>query len=149
MNKVTIIGNLTRDPELRSTRDGISVCSFTVAVNRRVRNAEAGQPEADFFRVTAWRQLGENCAKYLAKGRKVSVVGSVSASAYTANDGTARASLEVQADDVEFLTPRGEAGEAPAYNAPAAAAPRPQNSGVGSAPQGGGFVQVEDEDLPF
>lgn len=148
MNKVFLIGNLTRDPEMRTTQSGVSVCSFTIAVNRRrSSSAEAGQPEADFFRVTAWRQLGEICAKYLAKGRKVSVVGSVSASAYTANDGTARASLEVQADDVEFLTPKGEAGEAPAYNSAPAAAPRQQN--VGSAPQGGGFVQVEDEDLPF
>ena len=85
MNKVFIVGNLTRDPELRSTRDGISVCSFTVAVNRRVRNAEAGQPEADFFRVTAWRALGENCSKYLSKGRKVAVTGSVSVSTYTGN----------------------------------------------------------------
>ncbi|MBO4925869.1 MAG: single-stranded DNA-binding protein [Clostridia bacterium] len=150
MNKVFLIGNLTRDPEQRTTQSGVSVCSFTIAVNRRrSNNAEAGQPEADFFRITAWRQLGDICAKYLAKGRKVAVVGTVSASAYTANDGTARASLEVQADDVEFLTPRGEAGEAPAYNAPAAAAPRQQNANVGSAPQGGGFVQVEDEDLPF
>lgn len=141
MNKVFIVGNLTRDPELRSTRDGISVCSFTVAVNRRVRNAEAGQPEADFFRVTAWRQLGENCAKYLAKGRKVSVTGSVSASAYTAQDGSARASLEVTADDVEFLTPRGEVGDMPA--APRAQAPAP------AAPQSNGFVQVDDDELPF
>ena len=141
MNKVTIIGNLTRDPELRSTRDGISVCSFTVAVNRRVRNAEAGQPEADFFRVTAWRQLGENCAKYLAKGRKVSVTGSVSASAYTAQDGTARASLEVTADDVEFLTPRGEVGDAPA--------PAPRMQAAPAAPQSNGFEQVDDDELPF
>ena len=141
MNKVFIVGNLTRDPELRSTRDGISVCSFTVAVNRRVRNAEAGQPEADFFRVTAWRQLGEICAKYLAKGRKVAVTGSVSASAYTAQDGSARASLEVTADDVEFLTPRGEAGEAPV-------APRAQASAP-AAPQSNGFVQVDDDELPF
>lgn len=141
MNKVFIVGNLTRDPELRSTRDGISVCSFTVAVNRRVRNAEAGQPEADFFRVTAWRQLGENCAKYLAKGRKVFVTGSVSASAYTAQDGSARASLEVTADDVEFLTPRGEVGDMPA--APRAQAPAP------AAPQSNGFVQVDDDELPF
>ena len=141
MNKVFIVGNLTRDPELRSTRDGISVCSFTVAVNRRQRNAEAGQPEADFFRVTAWRQLGENCAKYLAKGRKVSVTGSVSASAYTAQDGSARASLEVTADDVEFLTPRGEVGDMPA--APRAQAPAP------AAPQSNGFVQVDDDELPF
>ncbi|MBQ9196054.1 MAG: single-stranded DNA-binding protein [Clostridia bacterium] len=142
MNKVFIVGNLTRDPELRSTRDGISVCSFTVAVNRRVRNAEAGQPEADFFRVTAWRQLGENCAKYLAKGRKVSVTGSVSASAYTAQDGSPRASLEVTADDVEFLTPRGEAGDMPAP-APRVQAPAP------AAPQSNGFVQVDDDELPF
>lgn len=142
MNKVFIVGNLTRDPELRSTRDGISVCSFTVAVNRRTRNAEAGQPEADFFRVTAWRQLGENCAKYLAKGRKVSVTGSVSVSAYTAQDGTARASLEITADDVEFLSPRGEVGDVPAP-APRAQAPAP------AAPQNSGFVQVDDDELPF
>ena len=106
MNKVFIVGNLTRDPELRSTRDGISVCSFTVAVNRRVRNAEAGQPEADFFRVTAWRQLGETCARYLSKGRKISVIGEVTARAYEGKDGTVRASLEVTADEVEFLSPR-------------------------------------------
>ena len=148
MNKVFLIGNLTRDPEQRTTQSGVSVCSFTIAVNRRrSNNAEAGQPEADFFRITAWRQLGDICAKYLAKGRKVAVVGTVSASAYTANDGTARASLEVQADDVEFRTPRGEAGEAPAaYNA-APAAPRP--NAAASAPQGGGFVQVDEEELPF
>ena len=140
MNKVTIIGNLTRDPELRTVRDGISVCSFTVAVNRRIRNAEAGQPEADFFRVTAWRGLGENCSRYLAKGRKVAVTGSVSVSTYTGNDGTTRATLEVTADDVEFLSPRGEGGEVPAT-------PRPQAAPV--APQSNGFVQVDDDELPF
>ena len=113
MNKVFIVGNLTRDPELRSTRDGISVCSFTVAVNRRVRNAEAGQPEADFFRVTAWRALGENCSKYLSKGRKVAVEGPVMANAYSAHDGSPMASLEVTANDVEFLSSsrHGEDGE--------------------------------------
>ena len=148
MNKVFLIGNLTRDPEMRTTPNGYTVCQFTIAVNRRRgSSAEAGQPEADFFRVSAWRQLGEICGKYLAKGRKVSVVGTVSASAYVGNDGQARASLEVQADDVEFLTPRGEAGEAPAYQ-PAPSAPRPA-SNVGSAPQGGGFVQVDEEELPF
>lgn len=136
------MGNLTRDPELRTTQQGTSVCNFNMAVNRRRTNqADAGQPEADFFRVTAWRQLGENCAKYLAKGRKVSVVGTVSASAYTGNDGQPHANLEVQAEDVEFLTPRNEAGEAapapvPTYPAPA-------------IPQSGGYVQVDDEELPF
>ena len=73
-----IIGNLTRDPELRTTQNGKTVCSFSVAVNRRGRrDAQGNQPEADFFRVTAWRALGENCAKFLSKGRKVAVTGSV------------------------------------------------------------------------
>ena len=78
MNKLTIIGNLTRDPQLRTTQTGVNVCDFTVAVNRRQsaqQRQNGQQPEADFFRVTAWRELGENCSKYLAKGRKVAVVG--------------------------------------------------------------------------
>ena len=102
MNKLTIIGNLTKDPELRTTSSGHSACSFTVAVNRR-RKVE-GQPEADFFRVTAWRTLGENCQRYLAKGSKVSVTGPVAVSTYQAGDGSTRASLDVTADDVEFLS---------------------------------------------
>ena len=106
MNKLTIIGNLTKDPELRTTQDGISVCSFTVAVNRR--NRREGQPEADYFRVSAWRGLGENCGKYLAKGRKVCVVGPVSVRTYEASDGTTRASMEITADDVEFLSARDQ-----------------------------------------
>lgn len=138
MNKLTIIGNLTRDPELRTTASGINVCSFTVAVNRR-RSSNNNQPEADFFRVSAWRQLGENCQRYLAKGRKVAVVGPVSVQSYTANDGSTRFSLEVTADDVEFLSSRNEdAGYTPApaaQSAPAAAM--------------SGYEEVADEDLPF
>lgn len=142
MNKCFIIGNLTRDPELRSTPNGIAVCNFTVAVNRRrAAGAEAGQqPEADFFRVTAWRQLGENCNRYLAKGRKVAVVGSVQVSTYTAQDGTTRASLDVMADDVEFLSPRGEETGNPTGG---------YQASNQSADAKGGFVKVEDEELPF
>ena len=140
MNKVVIIGNLTRDPELRTTTTGVNVCSFTVAVNRRNRgNQQGNQPEADFFRVTAWRQLGELCAKYLVKGRKVCVTGPVSVSTYTGNDGTTRASLDVTADDVEFLSARNE-GEAGGYSAPAAPADNTQSSG---------FTAVETDELPF
>ena len=139
MNKLTIIGNLTRDPELRTTSSGINVCTFTVAVNRR-RSGNNNQPEADFFRVSAWRQLGDNCQRYLAKGRKVAVVGPVSVQTYTGNDGTTRASLEVTADDVEFLSSRNEdAGYAPAA---------PTQS-VSAAPAMNGFEEVDDEDLPF
>jgi len=134
MNKLTIIGNLTKDPELRTTATGLSVCTFSVAVNRRKRD-ESGQDEADFFRVTAWRELGELCAKWLIKGRKVAVVGPVSFSTYTGNDGKTYANLEVLAQDVEFLTPRDQ--EAPKPQ------PKPQNS----APAG--FAQVETDELPF
>ena len=139
MNKVFIIGNLTRDPELRTTSSGVSVCSFTVAVNRRVRSqgAEASQQEADFYRVSAWRQLGENCHRYLAKGRKVAVVGNLTLQNYTGNDGQARTSLEVQADDVEFLSPRGE-GDAPSSQI---AAPAPAANT--------GFVEIDEDELPF
>lgn len=143
MNKLTIIGNLTRDPELRTTSMGINVCTFTVAVNRRRSSQNSNQPEADFFRVSAWRQLGENCQKYLSKGRKVAVVGPVSVSSYTANDGSTRFSLEVTADDVEFLSPRSE--DTSAYSAPAA----PAQSAATAPAAEKGFEEVDDEDLPF
>lgn len=99
MNKIIIIGNLTGDPAIRTTRDGVSVCDFTVAVNGRRK-----EDPAQFFRVSVWRQLGENCHKYLAKGRKVCVSGAVSAHTYQGNDGTTRVSLDIQANEVEFLS---------------------------------------------
>lgn len=139
MQKIFITGNLCADPKLRSTRDGIAVCSFTVAVNRRSKGAQAGQQDADFFRVNAWRELGETCAKYLAKGRKVAVTGSVSVSTYTGSDGTARASMDVRADQVEFLSPREE----PHY------APGTVGAIDSQQKQESGFVQVDDEELPF
>ena len=145
MNKLTIIGNLTRDPELRTTNTGVNVCDFTVAVNRRQRrDAQNGQPEADFFRVTAWRERGELCAKYLAKGRKVCVIGPVSVRTYTGNDGTTRASLEVTADEVEFLSSRNDGEAAGGYTAPAAAPEAPS-----ADPQAAGFTAVETDELPF
>lgn len=106
MNKAILIGNLTRDPEMRRTQDGTSVCNFTLAVNRPKRD---GEPEADFFRVTAWRALGENCCKYLAKGRKCCAVGPVELQSYTGQDGEPRYSLCVTAESVEFLSGQTEA----------------------------------------
>lgn len=100
MNKATIIGNLTGNPESRVTQTGKEVCTFTIAVNRR------GTDGADFFRVSAWGDLGKNCAQYLEKGKKACVVGPVSARAYTNSKGEAAASLEIMAQDVEFLTPK-------------------------------------------
>lgn len=107
MNKIMIIGNLTKAPELRSTQDGTPVCGFTVAVNRpKTRNNP--EPGADFFNVNAWRGLGENCAKFLDKGRKVAVTGRISLRTWE-KDGKHGASLEVLAEDVEFLSSRAEA----------------------------------------
>ena len=150
MNKLTIIGNLTRDPELRTTQTGVNVCDFTVAVNRK-QSAEQRQqgvkPEADFFRVTAWRERGEICAKYLAKGKKVCVIGPVSVRTYTGNDGVVRASLEVTADEVEFLSP---AGDSAASGAPAQANTQPAAAPAQNAPSApAGFTAVETDELPF
>jgi single-strand DNA-binding protein len=150
MDRTEIIGNLTRDPELRTTQTGINVCSFTVAVNKPLTRAqrEAGQqPQAKFYRVSAWRELGDNCAKYLAKGRKVYVSGPVDVSTYTGNDGVVHANLELTANEVEFLTPRdaNSAAPAPAQAAPAAA-PAPAQT---PPPAPAGFTAVETDDLPF
>ena len=111
MNKIILIGNLTRDPELRTTPSGVSVCDFTIAVNNRgsrTQQTAGGQQDAQFFRITVWRQLGENCAKYLQKGRKVFVSGPLTARTYQGNDGQTRVSLEVTADEVEFLSSRSD-----------------------------------------
>ena len=103
MNKLTIIGNLTKNPELRSTQDGTPVCGFTVAVNRPKGKDKDREPGADFFNVSVWRGLGEVCAKYLEKGKKVAVTGRISLRTWE-KDGKHGASLEVTADDVEFLS---------------------------------------------
>lgn len=141
MNKLTIIGNLTADPTSNIVNDK-TVCNFTVAVNRR-RKVE-GQPDADFFRVAAWNKTGENCQKYLAKGRKVSVVGPVSVRTYQAQDGSTRASMEVIAEDVEFLSPAGQGSTETGSTAPVQA-----QVAAPAAQQTGGFTAVETDELPF
>ena len=129
MNKIIIIGNLTGDPAIRTTRDGISVCDFTVAVNGHRK-----EDPAQFFRVSVWRQLGENCHKYLAKGRKVCVTGAVSAHTYQGNDGTTRVSLDIQASEVEFRSPAS--GDSQQQSA--------------SDPQQPAYTPITpDDDLPF
>ena len=139
MNKITLIGNLTHDPEVRSTPSGVTVCTFTIAVNRRFAN-QSGERQTDFFRINAWRQLGDTCARYLAKGRKVAVVGELQARTYEAKDGTTRMSLDVSADEVEFLTPKSTDDNGSGYSAP-----RPQASAQDLA----GFTDINSDDLPF
>jgi single-strand DNA-binding protein len=146
MNKIILIGNLTRDPELRTTPNGISVCSFTIAVNRKFAS-QGGERQTDFFRINTWRQLADTCQKFLLKGRKVAVVGELQARTYAGNDGVTRMSLEVSADEVEFLTPKGqqeggyEGGYSSTQNAPHA---------TGSPMQElAGFENISEDELPF
>ena len=106
MNQLTIVGNLTKDPEVRTTQDGTAVCNFTVAVNR-VKTPKNQNPGADYFDVSVWRDRAESCAKFLTKGSKVCVVGAVSVRTWETQDGRHGASLEIKgAKEVEFLNSR-------------------------------------------
>jgi single-strand DNA-binding protein len=112
MNQVILIGNLAADPESRTTQSGIACCTFRLAVNRRYKGAD-GQRETDFINCVAWRQCAELCSKYLAKGRKVGVTGSLQTRTYQAQDGSKRYATEVVVEQVEFLTARNESAETP------------------------------------
>lgn len=150
MNKVYLIGNLTRDPEMRSTSAGIPVCNFSIAVNRRFKNAQTGQQETDFFNIVAWRQLAELCGRYLAKGRKVAVFGSIQTRSYEAQDGSKRTAFDIVADEVEFLS-SANAGSASSsdYHAAVSPAPVQRQQAPSYAPADSGFTQVDDDELPF
>ena len=142
MNKVMLVGNLTADPEMRSTSSGISVCSFRVAVSRRFKDADGNQ-QTDFVPVVAWRQLADLCGRYLSKGRKVGVVGSLQSRSYEDKQGNRRTAYEVVADEVEFLTPRGESGAAPSFS------PGEMSQDDSSFGDVSGFADLDDSSLPF
>lgn len=133
MNKVFLIGNLTRDPEVSNTNNGIPVCKFTLAVSRRF-----GNTETDFLPVIVWRGQAENCGKFLKKGSKAAVAGSIQTRTYDANDGSKRYITEIVADEVQFLSTKGD-GEIPPASIP---------QGNGSGSHIGGSA-VTDDDLPF
>ena len=130
MNKIQIIGRLTADPELRSTGSGVQVCSFTVAVNRRFN-----REETDFFPVTVWREAAVNCNKFLAKGSQVGVCGSLQIRRYDDKDGIKRTAIDLQADEVEFLSSRNEGAPASPNNKPEVKVSE--------------LDEVEDDDMPF
>ncbi|MBQ7978033.1 MAG: single-stranded DNA-binding protein [Clostridia bacterium] len=142
MNKVFLIGNLTRDPEMTTTNSGIQMCRFGIAVNRNFANAE-GVRETDFFNITAWRSNAERCGKYLHKGNKVAIQGNIQVRNYESN-GEKRTSVDIIVDEIEFLTPRSsEGGSAPFEASEPAPAPVQDNSKVVE------LEPVEDTDLPF
>lgn len=134
MNKIMLIGNLTKDPDMSSTQGGVSFTRFTIAVNRLYTNA-AGERVADYFNIICWRQLAERCHKYLCKGNKVGIVGSVQCGVYEDRDGIKRKTFDVVADEVQFLTPKTANSQ---YNAP-----EPPRDGMND------MQPVDPEDLPF
>ncbi len=135
MNKLLIIGNLTRDPETRATQSGKTVCSFDVAVN----DPRGDQEKPTYFRVSAWGKTGESCQRYLSKGRKVFVSGPLSYRTYQASDGTTRVTLEVTANEVEFLSNRNEGNANSTFQTA-------KNSPL-TVPNG--YTAVETDELPF
>lgn len=105
MNKIILIGRLTKDPELRYTQNGTAVCGFTLAVDRAYKRE--GEPSADFINIIVWNKAGENAAQYLAKGRQAAVEGRLQIRSYEGNDGLRRYVTEVVADRVEFIGSSG------------------------------------------
>jgi single-strand DNA-binding protein len=141
INSVVLVGNLTRDPELRHTPSGTAVCSLRLAVNTRRKDAATGQwtEKPNYFDITVWGQQGENCAQYLAKGRRVGVQGRLEWREWEAQDGSKRQAVEVVADTVQFLDSRGD-GEGGGQYVPAAAAAQTADADFGAA---------ADDDIPF
>ena len=136
MNKVILVGNLTRDPELSETPNGLAVCRFAIAVSRDYANSD-GNRETDFFNITVWRGRAENCGKYLKKGSKVAIVGRLQTRSYEDKDGVKRNVTDVIANEVEFLTPKGAQSEF--EDAPVVSAKRER-------PQ---LEAIDDNQLPF
>jgi single-strand DNA-binding protein len=150
-NKIIIVGNLGRDPELRYTPQGDAVCNFSVAVNEKKRD-KAGELQdiTTWFRVTLWRRQAENAAKYLTKGSPIYIEGRLHVEEWTDRDGNNRHTLEVSASDMQFLGGRGgdsESAAEPAYSGGASAAPSAPSAPSTPAPapaEGGG-----NDDIPF
>lgn len=155
INRVTITGNLTRDPELRSTPNGTPVCGMRVAVNSRRKDGASGEwvDKPNYFDVTVWGAQGENCANYLSKGRPVAVDGRLDWREWEDKSGNKRQSVEIIADTVQFLGSRGDdggggggAGFAPQSDVPADTSDFDEPAGVGSGSGPGGG---SDDDIPF
>ncbi len=138
MNKVILIGNLSRDPEITTTNGGVSVCRFAIAVQRRFQNAE-GEREADFINIVVWRAQAENCHKFLKKGSKCAIVGRIQTSNYEAADGTKRYVTEVVADEVEFISTTRSSGDGEGYDKPAQKSTAPVAE----------LEPIDDDSLPF
>ena len=139
MNKVFLIGNLTRDPELRETPSGVPMCRFAIAVTRPY-SSQDGERQTDFFECTAWRGLGETIARYPKTGNKVAVSGSIQLRNYKDNQGVKRTAVDIIVQDCEFLTPKSNGEFDDVADAPRASAPKKKPT-----------LQAmdDDSDIPF
>jgi single-strand DNA-binding protein len=152
VNVVVVTGNLTRDPELRSTPGGTSVCKLRVAVNSRRKDGQTGEwvDKPNYFDVTVWGAQGENCANYLSKGRPVAVEGRLDWREWEAKDGGGkRQTVEIIANSVQFLGSRdgsGGGGEGGGFSPPSSDVPTDSSDFAGAATGGGGGA---DDDIPF
>jgi len=150
-NKVILMGNMTADPELRQTTSGISVCSFSIAVNRRFSKAEQNQQNVDFINIVAWRQQAEFVSRYFKKGNPILVCGQLQTRTWTDNQGQKRYATDVVADEVSFVGPAGQ-NNAAEDDRPAAQGYTPSAYGAPSfnSTQGNNFEEIpSDESLPF
>ena len=132
MNRFFATGRLTKDPEKRTTQSGVSVCTFTLAVDRRYKNAN-GERETDFFQVVCWRQVADLSAQYLSKGKQVAIAGEVQTRSYDDKNGVKRYVTELVADEVQFLSPKGDGVE----------------RGRGTTQEPEMSPVIVDDDLPF
>jgi single-strand DNA-binding protein len=139
MNKVFLIGNLTRDPELTETASGVAVCHFAIAVNRNYSSGE-GERQTDFFNCTAWRATAETIARYTKKGNKVAVGGSIQLRNYEDNQGVKRTAVDIIVQDIEFLTPKSGDSFDDVADAPRASAPKKKPTLQ---------AMEDDSDIPF
>lgn len=135
MNKVILLGRLTKDPECTTTTNGISCCKFGLAVSRRFANAN-GERETDFINIVTWRTTADNCYKFLKKGSQVAIVGSIQVRSFDGQDGTKKTAFEVVADEVEFVGSKATSGEQNEVTTKEKAKVSKLES-------------VEDDDLPF
>ena len=148
-NKVILIGNMTADPELKQTAAGTSVCSFSIAVNRRFAKADQGQQNVDFINIVTWRQQAEFVSRYFKKGNPILVCGQLQTRTWNDNQGQKRYATEVVADEVSFVAPASQGGAAQVA-APSAYTPDSYASPAFNSPGNANFEEIpNDESLPF
>ena len=151
LNHITIMGRLTRDPELRRTGTGVAVASFTLAVDRDFGGRDGGERETDFIDCVAWRQTGEFVSKYFAKGRMAVVSGRLQIRGWTDKDGNKRRSAEVVADNVYFGDSKRDGDSTGSYGGNTYAAPAAPAYGAPASAPASDFAMLDDDDaqLPF